>query len=322
MSTRRSMRVLPQAPRRPLDAPPAPPTPRRPLDAPPHRLARSLATRTPPRRLPGASRSNRLEAFPLDEGSISRCPPAPGRPACRTHSGPASSPCAPWCRYRSMKPLALDPSSKLGRGALSIAIAVVAGLGIGFLLVPRAADDPDEKPPAVNLLGQPLVLDDGASQRALDAVRSHVAGSFHIELPDGGQRRLELRSPRSRRSTRCGSRSSSGTRATRPRRSVASYRASGDNRPLDLPIPVVVDEARAGEAVLSLKDEFDRAPVDARLDLDKRALVKEVEGRKLDLDATLAGPRVRAIARERRPRGSSSSRRSPDASRRISRTST
>jgi vancomycin resistance protein YoaR len=183
----------------------------------------------------------------------------------------------------------LDPFSKLGRGALAIAVATVAGLGVGFLLVPRAgtADDPDAAPPAVELLGQPLVLDDGAPARALEAVRRHVAGSFHIELPDGGQRRLSFgRLGAQIDKVRLAELVHDARDATSPLR--RTFRGAGAGTKLALPVPLVLDEARAAETILSLKDELDRAPVDARLDLEQRTLVKEVEGRKLDLDATVS----------------------------------
>jgi vancomycin resistance protein YoaR len=188
-----------------------------------------------------------------------------------------------------MNVFGVDPFSKLGRGTLAVAVATLAGLAIGFLLVPRAAagDDPDARPPPVQLLGQALVLDDGATARALEAVRRHVAGSFHIELPDGGQRRLSFgRLGVQIDKVRLSQLVRDARDPTSPLR--RTWRASGEKKALVLPVPIVLDATRASETILSLKDELDRSPVDARLDLEKRALVTEVEGRKLDLDATVA----------------------------------
>jgi vancomycin resistance protein YoaR len=188
-----------------------------------------------------------------------------------------------------MKLIGLDLSSARHRSAAGVAGASVLGLVIGALLVPRAPslDDPDAPLPTVELLGQPLVLDERAPERALEAVRKYVAGSLHIELPDGGQRRLSfgrlgvqidkvrlaalVRDARDRTSPLC-----------------RTLRAAGQNRVV-LPVPLVLDPSRTTQAVLAMKDEFDKAPADARLDLDKRALLHEVEGRKLDIDATLRG---------------------------------
>ena len=184
----------------------------------------------------------------------------------------------------------LDPFSRLGRGTLAVAVAAIAGLSIGFLLVPRAASagDSETPPPSVKLLGQPLLLDDGAGARALEAVRRHVAGSIHIELPDGGQRRISFgRVGVQIDKVRLAQLVRDARDPTSPLR--VAFRASGDTGDLVLPVPLAVDAARAAETVLALKDEFDRVPVDARLDLDKRTMVTEVEGRQLDLDATLAG---------------------------------
>ena len=180
----------------------------------------------------------------------------------------------------------LPPAGR--RGALPIAIATVAGVAIGFLLVPRgpSLDDPDAPPPRVELLGEPLALDDHATDRALDRVRRHVAGSFQVALPDGGERRVTF--------GRLGAQIDRVRLAAlvRDARDPASplrrfHQESAPGTPLVLPVPLVLDPARAAELFLGLKDELDHPPADARLDLEQRAVVKETEGRYLDLDATL-----------------------------------
>jgi vancomycin resistance protein YoaR len=60
------------------------------------------------------------------------------------------------------------------------------------------------------------------------------------------------------------------------------------SEPLVLPVPVTLNRDRAIAMLLRLKDEFDRVPVDARLDLEARKLIPETNGRWLDIDATLA----------------------------------
>jgi vancomycin resistance protein YoaR len=65
------------------------------------------------------------------------------------------------------------------------------------------------------------------------------------------------------------------------------YRTAQQKDPITLPVPVTLDRPRAEKALLSLKDELDRLPVDARLDLEARKLVPEQNGRLLDIDATL-----------------------------------
>jgi vancomycin resistance protein YoaR len=72
------------------------------------------------------------------------------------------------------------------------------------------------------------------------------------------------------------------------RRSAAPGRVGRVGRPLELPLPVVLDEGRAIAALLGVKDDLDRAPSDARLDLSRRIVVPEEAGRRIDLYATLA----------------------------------
>jgi vancomycin resistance protein YoaR len=58
-------------------------------------------------------------------------------------------------------------------------------------------------------------------------------------------------------------------------------------RPLELPMPARIDTERALEALLPLKDELDRAPVDAAIDPRKKEVVPSRTGQELDLYATL-----------------------------------
>jgi vancomycin resistance protein YoaR len=217
-------------------------------------------------------------------------------------------------------PLAPAARSKLGalvarpgsRSAAMIAIGSLAGLVIGFLLVPRAPgpSDPKAPPPEVRLLGEPLALDDEAGRRALERVRRYAAGPIAFKLPDGNKRefylgRLGAEIDRVRladlvRDTRD---------ATSPLRRV--WQRAGANRTLELPVPISIKPEAALEVLYVLKDELDRLPVDARLDLEKRQLIPEVNGRLLDADATLAalqaavelGERsVAVVFEERKPR--------------------
>ena len=193
------------------------------------------------------------------------------------------------CKLASLEMASLLRFTRLGRGPLAVLVATLAGLAIGFILVPRVAspDDPSAAPPLVELLGQRLAVNDGITERAAEILRRHVAGSFHVELPEGGSRAMSF--------GRLGAqidklRLSQLVRDVRDPTSPLrrTFRAAGAEGVLVLPPPLVLDASRAAEAVLALKDELDHAPVDARLDLEKRTLVAEVEGRKLDLDATVA----------------------------------
>ncbi|MBI3200756.1 MAG: VanW family protein [Myxococcales bacterium] len=189
--------------------------------------------------------------------------------------------------------LSLDRS----RGALMLGVAVAAGLGIGFLLVPRAPTpgDPKDPPPGVRLLGEPLALGDEAPKHALDRVRRFAAGKLTLDVGEGQKRELQF--------GRLGAeidkvRLSQLVRDCRDPTSPLRMARRGSREDVTLPVPIVLDTSAAVAVLLRLKDELDRLPVDARLDLEKRTLVPEVSGRLLDVDATLAALRSATAAGE------------------------
>jgi vancomycin resistance protein YoaR len=198
------------------------------------------------------------------------------------------------------------------KNALSIAVAVVGGLAAGLLLLPRAPGpgQSDEPLPELSFLGQKLNADDTAAKQALERARRYVAGKLTLELPDGSKRDVYL--------GEIGAeidkvRLANLVRQAKDRTSmlVRGFRAAGQAGPLALPVPVSLNVPRAAAALGRLKDETDRLPADARMDLDARKLVPEVMGRLLDIDGSLLAVE-KALARgqrsaklaflERRPR--------------------
>jgi vancomycin resistance protein YoaR len=176
----------------------------------------------------------------------------------------------------------------LSHHALAVAIAVVAGGVIGFLLVPRAPtpDSARLPEPEVRLLGTRLPLDPAAPKRALDLVRRWSAGDFILELPEGKLKSLKLgRLGAEIDKVRLSQLVRDARDATSPLR--RAWYETGREGPLELPVPIVVKPEAAFASLLALKDEVDRVPVDARLDLEQRKLVPELDGRLLDVDATL-----------------------------------
>ncbi|HEY3498498.1 MAG TPA: VanW family protein [Polyangiaceae bacterium] len=175
-----------------------------------------------------------------------------------------------------------------GRSGVALAIAVFSGLGVGFLLVPRLPSPGDGAPQPIRaeLLGRPLALDAGAANAALERVRAYVGRRFVLELGDDkrrevylGQLGAEIDRVRLAEIVR---------EARDPTSPLArTHRTLAAERPLALPVPVTLNREQALPALAALKDELDRAPADARLDLEKRALVPETNGRFLDLDRTL-----------------------------------
>ncbi|HMJ15764.1 MAG TPA: VanW family protein [Polyangiaceae bacterium] len=169
-----------------------------------------------------------------------------------------------------------------------VAAAVVLGLVLGFWLVPRAphAGEETSRLPEVRLLGEALPLDEAAGNKALVRVRRYAAGSIALALPDGKRRdyyvgRLGGEIDRVRLAQL--------VRDARDRTSplYRTWHENGGQAQLELPVPVVLNRERALSELLLLKDELDRLPVDARLDLEKRKLLPEVNGRLLDVDGTL-----------------------------------
>ena len=191
-------------------------------------------------------------------------------------------------------------------------VAIAAGIAIGAWLVPRAPTPPKEPPapPAVTLLGSPLHLDDEAPKLALERVRRFAAGTFTLMLPGGRQERyrmghigVQIDKVRLSQLVR------DARDATSPLRQT--WARSERPEPIVLPVPLELEPEPMLLELLSLKDELDRLPADARLDLERRKLIKEVVGRLLDVDATLYAietalqrgePRAAAVFEDRRPR--------------------
>jgi vancomycin resistance protein YoaR len=198
------------------------------------------------------------------------------------------------------------------KSALAIGVAIVAGLAAGVLLLPRAAgpESGDEPLPALSFLGQRLATDDSAAKQALERARRYAAAKFALLLPDGSRRELYL--------GELGAeidkvRLASLVRQAKDRTSVLvrGFRATGAPGALSLPVPLALNLERASVTLRRLKDELDRVPADARMDLEARKLVPEVLGRLLDVDGSLSaieaalasGAReAKLVFVERRPR--------------------
>ncbi len=199
-----------------------------------------------------------------------------------------------------------------GRTGAALAVAVAAGLAVGFILVPRLPEPGRDLPPPIQaeLLGRPLSLDEKAGAAALERVRAYVARRFVLDFGEGKRREVYL-----------GQLGAEIDRvhmaelvrdARDPTSPLArSRREQPSAPPLPLPVAVTLNREQALPVLAALKDELDRAPSDARLDLEKRSLVPEVSGRFLDLDASLlaieraleAGkPSAALVYRERRPK--------------------
>ncbi|HEU4409389.1 MAG TPA: VanW family protein [Polyangiaceae bacterium] len=177
-----------------------------------------------------------------------------------------------------------------GRRATGWALLSAAGAAAVLLVLPPEAPGVDQAapPPPARLGGEPLDLGaEGAGERALELVRKYAAAPVTLRLPGGRTRRV--------------SRAALGAEIDRvylaalvasarnPSSPLRRAHARGPKgAPLELPTAVVVNQERAMPALLSLKDELDTPPADARLDLDARKLVPERPGYRLDVYTTLA----------------------------------
>lgn len=148
--------------------------------------------------------------------------------------------------------------------------------------------------PDVTLDGKPLPIVEGEPEKMLDAARAiardYVSGSVTIATEGGAKitRTREDLGVRVENARLVGLVSQLADRQSALRRAHAQHAAAGVARPLALPLPVMIDGSRALTALLGVKDDLDKAPVDARLDLRRRVVAQEENGRRVDVYATLA----------------------------------
>ncbi len=149
----------------------------------------------------------------------------------------------------------------------------------------RARDDPEGPKPEVLLLGQALNLNDQVQRVALDRVRRFVAQELELVQPDGSVSPVAL--------GRIGVqidklRLSSLVRQARdPTSSLRqAWLSHGQGKSIELGLPVVFDGEALINHLLRVKDSVDRSPCDARMDLDARKVLPEVDGTLLDVDAS------------------------------------
>jgi vancomycin resistance protein YoaR len=146
---------------------------------------------------------------------------------------------------------------------------------------------------AVTLDGKPLPIVEDDPQTTLEAARviarAYVSSSISITAAGAKSTRTrEEIGARVEQARLVSLVAQLVDRGSAMRRAHAQHAAMGVARPLQLPLPVSIDADQALAAVLKTKDDLDKAPVDARLDISKRAVRPEESGRRLDVYATLA----------------------------------
>lgn len=193
-----------------------------------------------------------------------------------------------------------SPAARLSpRRTLSVVLlSALVGSAIGLLVLPQTPADPSgEALPEVRYLGAPLALDRGAIDVALSRTRTFARQSVSIELPDGQFHTIPLSRLGAEIDTvRLTNQLLDARDPTSRLRSVWRSIASGDRTPEreagldrshDLPVPLTLDSEQAFSELLRLKDKVDRVARDARLDLERKAVLPHVTGRTLDIDRTL-----------------------------------
>jgi vancomycin resistance protein YoaR len=185
-------------------------------------------------------------------------------------------------------PLLPVPRPEGHRSFTWLGVAAIGGALLGLALIPTTGGVRAGGAMTLHLFGQSLPAGPDAIEVAHARVNHKFEGWFNLELPDGEQRRVNysslgveldrLRLGQLIRAAREGvfpvvSRGALAVSPDRPGRDA-----------LELIIPLRLDRERLLGTLLALKDELDRAAVDARLDLDRKAVVAERAGRLLDVD--------------------------------------
>ena len=173
------------------------------------------------------------------------------------------------------------------RGTWAVVIAVVSGAVVAAILSPKLPGPGDSEGPVprVLLLGQDLPLNDQSQRVALERVRRFVSQELELVQPNGSVSPIAL--------GHLGAqidkvRLSALVREARDPTSAMrqSWLARGDRKPIDLSVPVVFDKDLLVNHLLRLKDTIDHAASDARMDLEARKVIAEIDGNLLDIDAT------------------------------------
>lgn len=172
-----------------------------------------------------------------------------------------------------------------------VAVCVVAGLAITYLLLPPPPPKVVALPePPLRVAGQVLPQEGDPVGNALDLVRRYAKSELVVELPEGRKATLrpaeigvEIDRARLSEFVREARRAGSPVQ-----RAYASSHAFEAGEPLDVPLPIRIDTDRAIARLLDLKPEIDRPATDAYVDLEKRQLLPEKVGQRLDVYGTVA----------------------------------
>ena len=183
-----------------------------------------------------------------------------------------------------------------------LACMVLGGIA-GYLLVPShvGAASASASVPVVTLEGRSLSLE-GDAQQTLDGARviarEWVSRKMTLVAPgftSSAMQAVQREASREDLGVRVESERLSALvaqvrdpRSAIRRAHVEAARNKPTGEPLRLLLPVTVDGARALSSMVAMKDDVDRPPVAARLDLGDHKVLADEPGRRMDVHATLA----------------------------------
>jgi vancomycin resistance protein YoaR len=181
-----------------------------------------------------------------------------------------------------LRSLFVRPNKATGK---PLAAMLVLGGIAGFFAVPPAPPVLEKRPvPSVVLAGSPIPIEDPnrAIVSARSATRQYLRGKIRIVGPGGVTRDI--------------SRAELGARLDEERlvnvlaqaRDPESAMRKRATSAIVLPMPVRLSENAAMSALLQIKDEIDREPIEARFDAAAHAMMKESSGLRIDVDTTLS----------------------------------
>jgi vancomycin resistance protein YoaR len=185
-------------------------------------------------------------------------------------------------RLDSPMPSSPAPRPEGHRSFAWLGLAAAAGVLVGWVIIASVGEGSAAGGRSVRLYGRALPSDAEAADRASEWVHQRFEGWFNLELPDGERRRVRYASlgaepdlARLRRTLRDAQSGVYGSLGP----------AGGSARDgLDLLVPVRLQREILLGTLLALKEELDRSPFDARLDIDREAVIPERSGRLLDVD--------------------------------------
>jgi vancomycin resistance protein YoaR len=175
-------------------------------------------------------------------------------------------------------------------------VLLVGGGAAALVAQPPAPPPPAEiAMPEIRVAGEKLAAHGDAVGNALDLVRRYARGTLKLRLPSGkvvDVRRAELGITIDRARL-----ADFVTAAMAPDGIVRkSHAVRAPDEPLDVPLPLALDEKATVAKLLDVKATSDLPAEDAKIDVDARKVQPEQVGHRLDVYATVA--RIEAALRD------------------------